>query len=68
VNTREELKAYDPGLAKLVEEVYGDGAWRYVHPSKRRTLEHLDGFDRATFPPFQWREQERSDQTDMPRQ
>ncbi len=30
VNTREEMKAYDPGLTALLKEVYGDGPWRYV--------------------------------------
>ena len=26
--TREELKSYDPGLASLIEEVFGDAAFR----------------------------------------
>ena len=55
VDTREKLKAYDPGLAKLVEEVYGDPQWRYVHPSKRKEPRHLKGLDREAFPPFTWR-------------
>jgi hypothetical protein len=55
VNTREKLKLYDPGLAKLVEEVYGDRAWRYVHPSKRKEPGHLAGLDRDRFPAFKWR-------------
>jgi hypothetical protein len=35
VNTRAELKAYDEKLAALLQEVYGDGAWRYAKPSMR---------------------------------
>ena len=36
VDTRAELKSYDPArVAKLVEEVFGDGPWRYVRPDKR---------------------------------
>lgn len=38
VNTREELIAHDPGLAKLVEEVFGKPDWRYSRPTQR------DGF------------------------
>lgn len=29
VDTREELKEYDPALAALIEEACGDGEWRY---------------------------------------
>ena len=35
VNTREELKEYDPDMAKLVEEIFLDGNWRYVRPEHR---------------------------------
>ena len=38
INTREELKAYDPGLAKLVEETFAltdKNDWRYKAPAKR---------------------------------
>jgi len=34
VDTRAELKSYDPELAKLVEEVFSDGPWRYVRPDR----------------------------------
>lgn len=54
VNTREELKAYDPALAKLVEEVCGDGSWRYQRPAERAEPEHLTGFDRSRAPRFSW--------------
>ena len=30
VDTRRELKEYDPGIAKLVAEVFGDKPWKYV--------------------------------------
>jgi len=29
VNTREELEAYDPDLAKLIAEVFGHIEWRF---------------------------------------
>jgi hypothetical protein len=56
VDTREELKAYDPALAKLVEEVMGDGPWRYVRPDRRKDLDkgHLAGYDPANVPTFRW--------------
>ena len=45
VDTRDELKAYDPELAKLCNEVFGDGPWRYVRPDHRKEQAHLAGFD-----------------------
>jgi cyclophilin family peptidyl-prolyl cis-trans isomerase len=58
VNTRAELKEYDPALAQLCAEIYGDGPWRYLRPSRRPSAEraHLIGYDRAQAPPFVWRE------------
>ena len=35
VDTREELKEYDPDLAALCAEVFGEDAWRYVRPHER---------------------------------
>ena len=32
VDTREELKAYDPALFKLIDEVYRGATWRYMAP------------------------------------
>jgi hypothetical protein len=32
VNTRAELRAFDPELAALIEEIFGDGAWRHPYP------------------------------------
>ena len=54
VNTREELKEYDPGLAKLVEEVFGDTPWRYQRPRDRGEAGHLAGYDRSKAPRFVW--------------
>ena len=49
VDTREELKEYDPGLAKLVGEIFGDTGWRYKRPSQRKSPGHLQGFDPGAF-------------------
>jgi hypothetical protein len=56
VNTREELKAYDPGLAALIAEVFGDRPWRYALPTARaeQDLRHLAGYDRSRAPSFDW--------------
>ena len=54
VDTREELKEYDPGIAKLVAEVFGDKPWRYRRPSQRKDPGHLAGYDRAKGPHFTW--------------
>jgi cyclophilin family peptidyl-prolyl cis-trans isomerase len=58
VDTRAELNEYDPQLAALCSEVFGDGVWRYHTPRERgaegRT--HLVSFDPSTAPQFRWRE------------
>jgi hypothetical protein len=54
VNTRNEIKTYDPALAGLLAEVFGDGPWRYVRPSIRPEKGHLEGFDRSQAPTFRW--------------
>lgn len=58
VDTREELKQYDPRLAALAAEVFGDGEWRYVRPSQRQPSQrtHLAGFDPAAAGRFAWPE------------
>ncbi len=58
VNTRAELKDYDPGLAALCEEVFGDGPWRYKKPHLRRPADrvHLRGYDFTKSPRFRWRQ------------
>ena len=58
VNTRGELKEYDPTLAALCAEVFGDRPWRYQKPAQRdpAARSHLAGFDPAKAPRFAWRE------------
>jgi hypothetical protein len=57
VNTRAELKEYDPALARLLEEVLGDGPWRYRRTTEREGEPHLKGFDRSRAPRFVWPEE-----------
>jgi len=55
VNTREELREYDPALAGLCEEIFGETELVYTKPTAR--LEgHLAGYDPAKAPKFQWPE------------
>jgi alpha-glucosidase len=35
VNTREELRAYDPDLFGLIDDTFGKNTWRYVRYDKR---------------------------------
>ncbi len=55
VNTREELLQYDPRLANICREVFGDTELRYTKPATR-LHGHLAGYDPATAPRFQWPE------------
>ena len=59
VNTRAELKEYDPDLAQLCREVFGDRPWRYSRPSLREPSQrtHLAGYDPTQAPRFRWREE-----------
>ncbi len=50
IHTREGLRAYDPGLAALCEEVLGDKPWRFVSPRQRAGAAHLAGYDPAAAP------------------
>ena len=56
VNTRSEIRSYDPRLAALLLEVFGDLDWRYVGPRQRVGDAHLDGWDPSTSPSFAWPE------------
>lgn len=60
VNTRAELREYDPTLAALCAEVFGEIAWRYIKPMNRPAAEraHLTGFDPSKSPRFRWRQTE----------
>ena len=48
-----ELRQYDPDLADLCEEVFGDTELVYTKPSIRLTG-HLAGYDPDTSPSFVW--------------
>ena len=66
VNTRKELREYDPALAALCEEVFGDTELVYTKPA-RRLRGHLEGYDPATAPTFKWPERTREAQQDIMR-
>ena len=51
-STRQDLKAYDPGLATLLAEIYGDHPWQYTLATTRTHLPHLQGFDPQRSPIF----------------
>ena len=55
VDTRRELKAYDPALAKLCEEVFGETELVYTKPVTRLKA-HLQGYDPSQAPRFVWPE------------
>ena len=55
VNTRALLLEYDPGLAALCREVFGDTVLKYTKPTTR-LRDHLEGYDPATAPKFVWPE------------
>ena len=55
VHLRSQLIAYDPGLAALCREVFGDAAPPYTRPATRLTG-HLAGYDPAKAPTFVWPE------------
>ena len=56
IDTRDKLKPYDPEVAKLLTEVFGDKPWRYSRPAKRPAAEraHLAGFDVTKAGRFAW--------------
>lgn len=53
VDTREELEAYDPELAKLCREVFGDTKLVYSKPTSR-LHGHLEGYNPKSAPQFRW--------------
>jgi hypothetical protein len=55
VNTRAELLDYDPVLAELCREVFGDTELKYTKPATRLTG-HLEGYDPDKAPKFEWPE------------
>ncbi len=54
IATREQLRKYDPLLAALCQEVYGDSDWFYIKPSHRPEALHLQDLDRSQLPSFSW--------------
>ena len=54
VDTRIELREYDPELAMLIAEVFGDRDWRYTPPTTRTDLPHLSDFRPQNSPTFEW--------------
>jgi hypothetical protein len=55
VDTRKELVEYDPGLADLCREVFGDTELSYTKPATRLSG-HLEGYDPGKAPTFEWPE------------
>ncbi|MEO1979523.1 MAG: sulfatase-like hydrolase/transferase [Fuerstiella sp.] len=55
VDTRKELRDYDPGLAAVCEEVFGETELVYTKPATR-LKDHLAGYDPAKAPRFVWPE------------
>jgi len=60
VDTREELLEYDPALAALCREVFGDNEWRYVRADddSRMGELHLRNLDRSKLGAFSWTKEE----------
>ena len=55
VHLRSQLIEYDPGLAALCREVFGDTELKYTKPATRLTG-HMAGYDPAKAPTFVWPE------------
>jgi hypothetical protein len=55
VNTRAELLEYDPGLAAMCREVFGDTEFKYTKPATR-LRDHMAGYDPSKAPTFVWPE------------
>jgi hypothetical protein len=55
VHLRAQLIEYDPGLAAMCREVFGDTALKYTKPATRLTG-HLTGYDPSASPTFVWPE------------
>jgi hypothetical protein len=56
VHLRTQLIEYDPGLAALCREVFGDTELHYTKPTTRLTG-HMAGYDPSKAPTFAWPEQ-----------
>ena len=62
VNTRKELVDYDPAVAKLCQEVFGDNDWVYVRADdpSRANEPHLKNLDRTKLTSFGWTKEEQA--------
>ena len=67
VDTRDELLEYDPGLAAMCREVFGETVLKYTKPATRLTG-HLEGYDPTKAPKFEWPERLRAAQAEIRRQ
>ena len=50
IHLREQIKTYDPTLAKLLEDVLGDQEWKFTSPRSRAGKDHLAGYDPTKAP------------------
>jgi hypothetical protein len=55
VHLRSQLIEYDPGLAAMCREVFGDTELKYSKPTTRLTG-HMAGYDPSQAPTFKWPE------------
>lgn len=67
VNTRALLLEYDPGLAALCREVFGDTVIKYTKPATRLTG-HLAAYDPSRAPTFVWPERLQKARAEIRRQ
>lgn len=67
VRDRAALRRYDPELSKLLEEVFGDPAWRYDLPSTRQGPHAVSAAERAALPRFAWPEKPAATQVKSPK-
>lgn len=54
INTRAELKEYDPRAYALLEYVFGDNDYQYAFPRDREQKAHLAQWDFDQAPAFAW--------------
>lgn len=55
VHLRKQLIEYDPGLAAICREVFGDTELKYTK-AVTRLFDHLEGYEPAKSPTFRWPE------------
>ena len=55
VHLRSQLIEYDPGLAAMCREVFGDTELKYTKPTTR-LVDHMAGYDPSKSPTFVWPE------------